>query len=92
MVNTGINSATLIWTVLIGNIGVGQSVSARPRDWPPISRLQEKNLTHSVFSSMVVPGVNPHWFGPARALKATLAVEFDGASIRDEHVLVKFFS
>ncbi len=41
------------------------------------------------FSSMVVSRINPHRFGFAGALKSTIAVELDGASVRNEHVLVK---
>src|SRR5437762_9486747 len=38
---------------------------------------------------MIVPGINPHRFRFASPLEATLAVEFDGAPVGNEQVLMK---
>src|SRR5258705_8286742 len=43
------------------------------------------NLCHL----MIIPGIDPHWFGLTRANESTFAVEIDCASVSDDDVLMK---
>lgn len=38
---------------------------------------------------MIVPGVNPHWFGFTRPLESAFAIKIERASVAQQHVLME---